>query len=43
MAQAMHWGKCGARINTIRPGIIIFITPLAKDKLTGPRGAGTGA
>jgi NAD(P)-dependent dehydrogenase (short-subunit alcohol dehydrogenase family) len=32
------WGKRGARINTISPGIII--TPLAKDELTGPRGAG---
>ncbi len=32
------WGKRGARINTISPGIIM--TPLAKDKLTGPRGAG---
>ena len=31
-------GKRGARINTISPGIII--TPLAKDELTGPRGAG---
>jgi NAD(P)-dependent dehydrogenase (short-subunit alcohol dehydrogenase family) len=38
MAEAVHWGKRGARLNTISPGIII--TPLAKDELTGPRGAG---
>jgi NAD(P)-dependent dehydrogenase (short-subunit alcohol dehydrogenase family) len=38
MAEAVRWGKRGARLNTISPGIII--TPLAKDELTGPRGAG---
>ena len=38
MAEAVRWGKRGARINTISPGIII--TPLAEDELTGPRGAG---
>jgi NAD(P)-dependent dehydrogenase (short-subunit alcohol dehydrogenase family) len=38
MAEAVRWGKRGARINTISPGIIR--TPLAKDELTGPRGAG---
>ena len=38
MAQAVRWGKRGARINTISPGIII--TPLANDELNGPRGAG---
>ena len=38
MAEAVRWSKRGARINTISPGIII--TPLAKDELTGPRGAG---
>src|SRR4051794_21864660 len=38
MAEAVRWGKRRARINTISPGIII--TPLAKDELTGPRGAG---
>ena len=38
MAEAVRWGKRGARINTISPGIII--TPLAKDELTGPRGKG---
>lgn len=37
-AQAVRWGKRGARINTISPGIII--TPLANDELTGPRGEG---
>lgn len=36
MAESIKWGKQGARINTISPGIII--TPLAKDKLSGPRG-----
>jgi NAD(P)-dependent dehydrogenase (short-subunit alcohol dehydrogenase family) len=38
MAEALRWGKRGARINTISPGIIM--TPLARDELTGPRGAG---
>jgi NAD(P)-dependent dehydrogenase (short-subunit alcohol dehydrogenase family) len=38
MAEAIRWGKRGARINTISPGIII--TPLANDELKGPRGAG---
>ncbi len=38
MAEAVRWGKRGARVNTINPGIIF--TPLAKDELTGPRGAG---
>jgi NAD(P)-dependent dehydrogenase (short-subunit alcohol dehydrogenase family) len=38
MAEAVRWGKGGARLNTISPGIII--TPLAKDELTGPRGEG---
>ena len=38
MAEAVRWGNRGARINTISPGIII--TPLARDELTGPRGAG---
>lgn len=38
MAEAVRWGKCGARVNTISPGIII--TPLAKDELSGPRGEG---
>ncbi|HUO75133.1 MAG TPA: SDR family oxidoreductase [Solirubrobacteraceae bacterium] len=38
MAEAVRWGRRGARINTISPGIII--TPLANDELTGPRGEG---
>jgi NAD(P)-dependent dehydrogenase (short-subunit alcohol dehydrogenase family) len=38
MAEALRWGKRGARVNTISPGIII--TPLAKDELSGPRGEG---
>lgn len=38
MAEAVRWGKRGARINAISPGIII--TPLARDELDGPRGAG---
>ena len=38
MAEAVRWGKRGARINTISPGIIM--TPLAKDELTGPRAEG---
>jgi len=38
MAEAVRWGKRGARVNTISPGIIM--TPLAKDELSGPRGAG---
>ncbi len=38
MAEAVRWGKRGARINTISPGIII--TPLAHDELNGPRGDG---
>jgi NAD(P)-dependent dehydrogenase (short-subunit alcohol dehydrogenase family) len=37
MAQAVRWGRRGARINTISPGIVI--TPLARDELDGPRGA----
>jgi NAD(P)-dependent dehydrogenase (short-subunit alcohol dehydrogenase family) len=38
MAEAVRWGKRGARVNTISPGIIV--TPLAKNELTGPRGGG---
>lgn len=38
MAEAVRWGKRGARLNAISPGIII--TPLAKDELNGSRGAG---
>lgn len=36
MAEAVQWGKKGARINSISPGIVI--TPLAADELNGPRG-----
>ena len=38
MAEAIRWGKRGARVNAISPGIIF--TPLARDELTGPRGEG---
>lgn len=38
MAEAVRWGKRGARINTISPGIIF--TPLARDELSGPRAEG---
>jgi NAD(P)-dependent dehydrogenase (short-subunit alcohol dehydrogenase family) len=38
MAEAVSWGRRGARVNTISPGIVI--TPLANDELSGPRGAG---
>ena len=38
MAEAVRWGRRGARVNTISPGIIM--TPLAKDELAGPRGEG---
>ncbi|MFV0304481.1 MAG: SDR family oxidoreductase, partial [Moheibacter sp.] len=36
MAEAVKWGKKGARVNSISPGIII--TPLALDEINGPRG-----
>lgn len=38
MYEAPRWGKRGATINSISPGIII--TPLANDELKGPRGEG---
>jgi NAD(P)-dependent dehydrogenase (short-subunit alcohol dehydrogenase family) len=38
MAEAVRWGKRGARVNTISPGIIF--TPLARDELGGRRGDG---
>ncbi|MBR4383794.1 MAG: SDR family oxidoreductase [Selenomonadaceae bacterium] len=38
MSEATPWGKRGATINSISPGIII--TPLAADELKGPRGDG---
>jgi NAD(P)-dependent dehydrogenase (short-subunit alcohol dehydrogenase family) len=37
-AEAVRWGRRGARVNTISPGIIM--TPLANDELKGPRGPG---
>lgn len=36
MAEAVKWGKHGARINGIAPGIVV--TPLALDEFNGPRG-----
>ena len=36
MAQAVEWGKRGARLNAIAPGIIV--TPLALDEFKGVRG-----
>ena len=36
MAQSVEWGKHGARLNDIAPGIIV--TPLAVDEFNGPRG-----
>ena len=36
MAQSVIWGKRGARLNAIAPGIIV--TPLAIDEFNGPRG-----
>lgn len=38
MAEAVRWGKRGARVNTFSPGIIF--TPLARDELSGPSGEG---
>jgi NAD(P)-dependent dehydrogenase (short-subunit alcohol dehydrogenase family) len=38
MAEARRWGRRGARVNSISPGIII--TPLARDELTGPLAEG---
>lgn len=38
MAEAVRWGKRGARVNAISPGIIF--TPLAREELAGPRGEG---
>jgi len=40
MAEAVRWGRRGARVNAISPCIII--TPLARDELTGRRGEGYG-
>lgn len=38
MAEAVRWGRRGARVNAISPGIVI--TPLAREELAGPRGSG---
>lgn len=38
MYEATRWGKRGATVNSISPGIII--TPLANHELKGPRGEG---
>ena len=38
MGEATKWGRRGATVNSISPGIII--TPLANDELRGPRGEG---
>ena len=37
MGESVKWGRRGARINDIAPGIIV--TPLALDEFNGPRGA----
>ncbi|WP_245988158.1 SDR family oxidoreductase [[Pseudopropionibacterium] massiliense] len=37
-AQAIEWGRRGARLNSISPGIVM--TPLAADEINGPRGEG---
>lgn len=36
MAESVRWGRRGARINSISPGVIV--TPLALDEFNGPRG-----
>jgi NAD(P)-dependent dehydrogenase (short-subunit alcohol dehydrogenase family) len=36
MSESIRWGRKGARINSISPGIIV--TPLAIDEFNGPRG-----
>jgi len=36
MAECVKWGRRGARLNAIAPGIIV--TPLAIDEFNGPRG-----
>ena len=36
--EACKWGRRGATVNSVSPGIVI--TPLANDELRGPRGEG---
>lgn len=36
MAEAVKWGKRGARVNSVSPGIVV--TPLALDEFNGPHG-----
>ncbi|MGI6216488.1 MAG: SDR family oxidoreductase [Coriobacteriales bacterium] len=36
--EATRWGRRGARVNSVSPGIVI--TPLAFDEINGPRGEG---
>lgn len=36
MYESVNWGRKGARVNSISPGIIV--TPLAVDEFNGPRG-----
>ena len=38
MSEAVRWGRRGARVNAISPGVIM--TPMARAELVGPRGAG---
>ncbi|MFZ0717979.1 SDR family oxidoreductase [Mycobacterium sp.] len=37
-AASLAWGKRGARVNSISPGIVL--TPLARDEMSGPGAAG---
>lgn len=37
-AEAVRWGRRGARVNTISPGVVM--TPLSRAELSGPQGDG---
>jgi NAD(P)-dependent dehydrogenase (short-subunit alcohol dehydrogenase family) len=37
-AEAVRWGRRGARVNAVSPGIVM--TPLSRAELTGPHGDG---